>query len=67
MRISNSSSIFVTLISRRCWIKGGSDYENALRVVCYYLWLMLLVFGGAIIYIYIVYKVLLTVYTIHGC
>ena len=41
-----------------CWIKGGSDYENVLRVICYYLWLMLLVFGGGVIYIYIVYKVM---------
>ncbi|KAL5259808.1 hypothetical protein ACHWQZ_G010052 [Mnemiopsis leidyi] len=41
-----------------CWIKGDSNYENVLRVICYYFWLMLLVFGGAVIYVYIVYKVM---------
>lgn len=41
-----------------CWIKGGSDYENALRVICYYFWLMLLVFGGGMIYGYIIYNIL---------
>ena len=49
-----------------CWIKGQTSYENVLRILCYYLWLILMVFGGAVIYIYIVFKVMQRINSYEG-
>lgn len=49
-----------------CWIQGHTKYENVLRVICYYMWLLIMIFGGALIYIFIIFKVLQRVNSYEG-